>query len=79
MPNQFSQSSNGPKSPNNEAEEREELESIIKDLEEENATLQAEYDRLKNKQTPTSTPDESQTTPTQGNGQGQVRFASTQC
>lgn len=72
MSNQFSQSTNGgPKSPNNEAEEREELESIIKDLEEENATLQAEYDRLKNKQTPTSTPDENQTTPTQG-GQGQV-------
>lgn len=74
MPNQFSQSmssSNGPKSPNNEAEEREELESIIKDLEEENATLQAEYDRLKNKSTPTSTPDDNQTTPTQGgNGQG---------
>lgn len=75
MPNQFSQSmsSNGPKSPSNEAEEREELESIIKDLEEENSTLQAEYDRLKNKQTPTSTPDDAQTTPTQGNGQGQVR------
>lgn len=72
--NQFNQSmsSNGPKSPNNEAEEREELESIIKDLEEENATLLAEYDRLKNKSTPTSTPDDSQTTPTQGNGHGPV-------
>lgn len=66
-------SSNGPKSPNTEVEEREELESIIKDLEEENASLQAEYDRLKNKQTPTSTPDDAQTTPTQGGtGQGQV-------
>ncbi|CRK92191.1 CLUMA_CG005757, isoform D [Clunio marinus] len=79
LPNQFNQSmssSNGPKSPNNEAEEREELESIIKDLEEENATLQAEYDRLKNKQTPTSTPDDSQTTPTQGGtGQGQDMMA----
>jgi hypothetical protein len=76
MPNQFNQSmssSNGPKSPSNEAEEREELESIIKDLEEENATLQAEYDRLKTKSTPTTTPDDSQTTPTAGvNGQGQV-------
>lgn len=76
IPNQFNQSmssSNGPKSPNTEAEEREELESIIKDLEEENATLQAEYDRLKNKQTPTSTPDDAQTTPTQGGtGGGQV-------
>jgi regulator of replication initiation timing len=67
-------SSNGPKSPNNEAEEREELESIIKDLEEENATLQAEYDRLKNKQTPTSTPDDPEKTPTQGSGGGQVRM-----
>lgn len=71
MPNQSSiSSSNGPKSPNNEAEEREELEQILRDLEEENASLQAEYDRLKNKQTPTSTPDDSQTTPT---GQGQVK------
>jgi hypothetical protein len=75
IPNQFNQSlssSNGPKSPNNEVEEREELEQILRDLEEENATLQAEYDRLKNKQTPTSTPDDAQTTPTQGSGQGQV-------
>jgi len=75
--NQFNQSSmsssNGPKSPNNEAEEREELESILRDLEEENATLQAEYDRLKNKSTPTSTPDDAQTTPTAGGGQ--VRLA----
>jgi hypothetical protein len=74
-PASFSQSiasSNGPKSPSNEAEEREELEQIIRDLEEENATLQAEYDRLKIKQTPTSTPDDAQTTPTQGGGGGQV-------
>ena len=78
MPNHFNQSmssSNGPKSPNNEAEEREELESIIKDLEEENATLQAEYDRLKNKQTPTSTPDDPEKTPTQGSGGGQVKLS----
>jgi hypothetical protein len=76
MPNPSISSSNGPKSPSNEAEEREELEQIIRDLEEENATLQAEYERLKVKQTPTSTPDESQTTPTQGSGtgQGQVRI-----
>lgn len=76
IPNQFNQSlsSNGPKSPNNEVEEREELESILRDLEEENATLQAEYDRLKNKQTPTTTPDDAQTTPTQGTGQGQVKI-----
>lgn len=38
---------------------------MIHDLEEENASLQAEYERLKLKQTPTSTPnDDSQ----QGNG-----------
>ena len=79
MPNQSSfnqsiSSSNGPKSPSmNETEEREELEQIIRDLEEENATLQAEYDRLKNKQTPTSTPDDAQTTtPTQGGGQVRI-------
>lgn len=56
---------NGPKSPLQvmaavDAEQREELEAIIQDLEEENATLQAEYDRLRSKQTPTTTPDESQ-------------------
>lgn len=78
-PASFSQSiasSNGPKSPSNEAEEREELEQIIRDLEEENATLQAEYDRLKVKQTPTTTPDDAQTTPTAANqgGGGQVQF-----
>lgn len=72
MPNQSISSSNGPKSPNNEAEEREELEQILRDLEEENATLQAEYDRLKNKQTPTSTPDDAQSS-SQAPGQGQVR------
>lgn len=57
---------NAPKSPVQvmaamDAEQREELESIIRDLEEENATLQAEYDRLRSKQTPTLTPDEMQT------------------
>lgn len=55
----------GPKSPLQvmaavDAEQREELEAIIQDLEEENATLQAEYDRLRLKETPTTTPDESQ-------------------
>lgn len=65
-------SSNGPKSPNNETEEREELESIIRDLEEENASLQAEYERLKTKQTPTTTPEDSDKTPGQTNGQGGV-------
>lgn len=59
--------SNGPKSPVQvmaamDAEQREELEAIIRDLEEENSSLQAEYDRLKAKQsiTPSSTPDEGQ-------------------
>lgn len=42
------------------AEQREELEAIIRDLEEENQNLQAEYDQLRSKQTPTTTPDESQ-------------------
>jgi hypothetical protein len=65
-------SSNGPKSPNNETEEREELESIIRDLEDENASLQAEYERLKTKQTPTTTPEDSDKTPGQTNGQGGV-------
>ncbi|XP_058831030.1 dystrophin, isoforms A/C/F/G/H isoform X2 [Topomyia yanbarensis] len=55
----------GPKSPVQvmaamDAEQREELEAIIKDLEEENASLQAEYERLKSKQTPITTPDEAQ-------------------
>ncbi|XP_058463765.1 dystrophin, isoforms A/C/F/G/H isoform X3 [Malaya genurostris] len=43
-----------------DAEQREELEAIIKDLEEENASLQAEFEQLKSKQTPTITPDEMQ-------------------
>lgn len=43
-----------------DAEQREELEAIIRDLEEENTNLQAEYDQLRSKQTPTTTPDESQ-------------------
>ncbi|XP_053684970.1 dystrophin, isoforms A/C/F/G/H isoform X6 [Sabethes cyaneus] len=55
----------GPKSPVQvmaamDAEQREELEAMIKDLEEENASLQAEYERLKSKQTPITTPDETQ-------------------
>lgn len=63
---------NGPKSPVQvmaamDAEQREELEAIIQDLEEENATLQAEYERLRTKQTPITTPDES----LNGGGQGQ--------
>ncbi|XP_044016172.1 dystrophin, isoforms A/C/F/G/H-like isoform X2 [Aphidius gifuensis] len=41
-----------------DAEQREELEAMIRELEEENATLQAEYDRLKLKQTPGSTPED---------------------
>lgn len=53
---------NGPKSPVQvmaamDAEQREELEAIIQDLEEENASLQTEYERLRSKQTPTTTPD----------------------
>lgn len=71
---------NGPKSPSQvmaavDAEQREELESIIQDLEEENATLQAEYDRLRSKQTPTTTPDDSQTSTTVGSGSGQDLMA----
>ncbi|XP_055532572.1 dystrophin, isoforms A/C/F/G/H isoform X3 [Wyeomyia smithii] len=59
----------GPKSPVQvmaamDAEQREELEAMIKDLEEENASLQAEYERLKSKQTPITTPDETLTTQT---------------
>lgn len=51
LPNNNSNGSNGPKSPLQvmaavDAEQREELEAIIQDLEEENATLQAEYDRM---------------------------------
>ncbi|KAL5273223.1 hypothetical protein ACFFRR_000158 [Megaselia abdita] len=52
----------GPKSPVQvmaamDADQREELEKIIKDLEEENASLQAEYNRLQLK-TPSTTPDD---------------------
>lgn len=70
---------NGPKSPVQvmaamDAEQREELEAIIRDLEEENTTLQAEYERLRSKQTPTSTPDENQSPIVQAH-QGQVRAA----
>lgn len=50
-----------------DAEQKEELEAIIRDLEMENAALQAEYEHLKTKQTPSTTPDESQ------GGQGTVR------
>lgn len=54
---------NGPKSPvqvmtGMDAEQREELEAIINELEEENANLQAEYERLKTKQVPTTTPND---------------------
>lgn len=67
----------GPKSPVQvmaamDAEQREELEAMIKDLEEENASLQAEYERLKSKQTPITTPDDSQMSHTAGSG-GNVR------
>lgn len=41
-----------------DAEQREELETMIRELEEENATLQAEYEKLRSKQTPGSTPEE---------------------
>lgn len=65
--------SSGPKSPVQvmaamDAEQREELEAIIRDLEEENAQLQAEYDQLRSKQTPSTTPDESMNSgvPSQG-------------
>lgn len=54
-----------------DAEQREELEAIIKDLEDENTTLQAEYERLRTKQTPTTTPDDSQSSLVQAS-QGQV-------
>lgn len=57
-----------------DAEQREELEAIIQDLEEENATLQAEYERLKAKQTPITTPDENQSNGGQGS-QGQDMIA----
>lgn len=65
LPNNGSNNGAGPKSPLQvmaavDAEQREELEAIIQDLEEENATLQAEYERLRLKQTPTTTPDDGQ-------------------
>ena len=41
-----------------DAEQREELEAMIRELEEENATLQAEYERLRSTQTPGSTPED---------------------
>lgn len=41
-----------------DAEQREELEAMIRELEEENATLQAEYEKLRLKQTPGSTPED---------------------
>jgi EF-hand/Zinc finger, ZZ type len=64
----------GPKSPVQviaamDAEQKEELEAIIRELEDENASLQAEYDRLRSKQTPSTTPDESQKS-MQANGPG---------
>ncbi|KAJ6635999.1 Dystrophin, isoform E [Pseudolycoriella hygida] len=66
---------NGPKSPGQvmtaiDEEQRKEMEDIIKDLEEENARLQDEYDQLKSKQTPTSTPDDNHSPIVQAN-QGQ--------
>lgn len=67
----------GPKSPVQvmaamDAEQREELEAMIKDLEEENASLQAEYERLRSKQTPITTPDDTQMSQSTGSG-GNVR------
>ncbi|XP_038108400.1 dystrophin, isoforms A/C/F/G/H isoform X6 [Culex quinquefasciatus] len=62
----------GPKSPIQvmaamDAEQREELEAMIKDLEDENSSLQAEYERLKSKQTSITTPDENQAGANGGN------------
>lgn len=75
---------NAPKSPVQvmaamDAEQREELEAIIRDLEEENTTLQAEYEQLRSKQTPTTTPDDGQSPLVQGPGQGQVSFGLEKC
>lgn len=86
LPNHNTNGSNGPKSPLQvmaavDAEQREELEAIIQDLEEENATLQAEYERLRSKQTPITTPDDAAQNATIGNagagpgGQGQDLMA----
>lgn len=58
-----------------DAEQREELEAIIRDLEEENTNLQAEYDQLRSKQTPTTTPDESQGNSMNQSGGGQDMMA----
>ncbi|XP_055715728.1 dystrophin, isoforms A/C/F/G/H isoform X3 [Phlebotomus papatasi] len=71
---------NGPKSPVQvmaamDAEQREELEAMIRDLEEENASLQAEYDRLRSKQTPSTTPDDNQTGGSSGHGQDMMAEA----
>lgn len=70
----------GPKSPVQvmaamDAEQREELEAIIQDLEEENASLQAEYERLKSKQTPITTPDDNQSNQSVQSSQGQDMIA----
>ncbi|XP_046399571.1 dystrophin, isoforms A/C/F/G/H-like isoform X4 [Ischnura elegans] len=45
-----------------DAEQREELEAMIRELEEENSQLQNEYERLRAKQTPGSTPEDSVST-----------------
>lgn len=80
LPNNGS-SNGGPKSPLQvmaavDAEQREELEAIIQDLEEENATLQAEYERLRLKQTPSTTPDDAQNSiGNASGGQGQDLMA----
>ncbi|XP_037924847.1 dystrophin, isoforms A/C/F/G/H isoform X5 [Hermetia illucens] len=72
--------SSGPKSPVQvmaamDAEQREELEAIIRDLEEENAQLQAEYDQLRSKQTPSTTPDESMNSGVPSQGQDMIAEA----
>lgn len=77
--NNMNNSNSGPKSPVQvmvamDAEQREELEAIIRVLEEENATLQAEYDSLRSRQTPSSTPDDNQSPLLQANDQGQVNL-----
>lgn len=65
LPTNAPTNNGGPKSPLQvmaavDAEQRKELEEIIQELEEENQTLQAEYERLRAKQTPITTPDDSQ-------------------
>ncbi|XP_034131903.1 dystrophin isoform X14 [Drosophila guanche] len=64
LPGTSNGSSSAPKSPVQvmaamDAEQREELEAIIRDLEEENANLQAEYQQLCTKQQSGGTPDDS--------------------